>query len=100
MIIGTFGCQDNPNQKKKNYGDWIVHLRRNDGEGLLRGTVEHKIEQSGGCPPNQETPKSGTLCYHSPLFFKLIYFSWRLMTLQYCSGFCHTLIWVYMCSPS
>ena len=27
------------------------------------------------------------------LFF-LIYFSWRLITLQYCSGFCHTLIWI------
>ena len=24
-------------------------------------------------------------------FFKLIYFNWRLITLQYCSGFCHTL---------
>ena len=23
--------------------------------------------------------------------FKLIYFNWRLITLQYCSGFCHTL---------
>ena len=23
-----------------------------------------------------------------------IYFSWRLITLQYCSGFCHTLIWI------
>ena len=23
-------------------------------------------------------------------FFKLIYFNWRLITLQYCSGFCHT----------
>ena len=28
------------------------------------------------------------------LFFKFIYFSWRLITLQYCSGFCHTLIWI------
>ena len=25
---------------------------------------------------------------------KLIYFDWRLITLQYCSGFCHTLIWI------
>ena len=25
-------------------------------------------------------------------FFK-IYFNWRLITLQYCSGLCHTLIW-------
>ena len=28
------------------------------------------------------------------LFFKFIYFSWRLVTLQYCSGFCHTLTWI------
>ena len=28
------------------------------------------------------------------LFFKLIYFNWRLITLQYCSGFCHTLTWI------
>ena len=26
--------------------------------------------------------------------FLLIYFNWRLMTLQYCSGFCHTLTWI------
>ena len=24
----------------------------------------------------------------------LIYFNWRLITLQYCSGFCHTLTWI------
>ena len=29
------------------------------------------------------------------LNFKLIYlFNWRLITLQYCSGFCHTLTWI------
>jgi len=28
------------------------------------------------------------------LFFKFIYFNWRLITLQYCSGFCHTLTWI------
>ena len=27
-------------------------------------------------------------------FFSFIYISWRLITLQYCSGFCHTLIWI------
>ena len=35
---------------------------------------------------------------------KLIYFNWRLITSQYCSGFCHIFDmnqpWVYMCSPS
>ena len=25
-------------------------------------------------------------------FFSFIFISWRLITLQYCSGFCHTLI--------
>ena len=28
------------------------------------------------------------------LFFKFIYFNLRLITLQYCSGFCHTLTWI------
>ena len=28
-------------------------------------------------------------------FFNLfVYFNWRLITLQYCSGFCHTLTWI------
>ena len=36
-------------------------------------------------------------------FFKFIFLiSWRLITLQYCSGFCHTLTWIslgYTCIP-
>ena len=42
----------------------------------------------------------------TPSFFLIfkIYFNWRLITLQYCGGFCHTFTeishWVYMCSPS
>ena len=37
------------------------------------------------------------------LFLKIIYFNWRLITLQYCGGFCHTLTWIsheYIWSPS
>ena len=26
-----------------------------------------------------------------PFFFSFIFISWRLITLQYCNGFCHTL---------
>ena len=33
-----------------------------------------------------------TLFFFFLNFLKFIYFSWRLITLQYCSGFCHTLI--------
>ena len=35
-------------------------------------------------------------------FFFLFFISWRLITLQYCSGFCHTLTWIshgYTCIP-
>ena len=35
-------------------------------------------------------------------FFSLIFISWRLSTLQYCSGFCHTLTWIshgFTCVP-
>ena len=28
------------------------------------------------------------------LFFKLIYSNWSLITIQHCSGFCHTLTWI------
>ena len=27
-------------------------------------------------------------------FFSFLFISWRLITLQYCSGFCHTLTWI------
>ena len=35
-------------------------------------------------------------------FLKFLYFNWRLITLQYCGGFCHTLTWInhgYTCVP-
>ena len=37
--------------------------------------------------------KNNTDFFHF-FFKKFIHFSWRLITLQYCSGFCHTLIWI------
>ena len=36
------------------------------------------------------------------IFFSFIFMSWRLITLQYCSGFCHTLTWIshgFTCIP-
>ena len=35
-------------------------------------------------------------------FFPIIFISWRLITLQYCNGFCHTLTWLshgFTCVP-
>ena len=42
---------------------------------------------------------SGSILAH---FKKINYFNWRLITLQYCSGFCHTLTWIsheWTCVP-
>ena len=39
---------------------------------------------------------------HLFFFPPFIFISWRLITLQYCSGFCHTLIWIshgFTCAP-
>ena len=36
------------------------------------------------------------------IFFPFIFISWRLITLQYCGGFCHTLTWIshgFTCVP-
>ena len=36
------------------------------------------------------------------IFFSLFYISWRLISSQYCSGFCHTLTWIshgFTCVP-
>ena len=40
--------------------------------------------------------------YFLSYFFPFIFISWRLITLQYCSGFCHTLTWIshgFTCIP-
>ena len=45
------------------------------------------------------------LCHSSYIYlfiYLFIYFNWRLITLQYCSGFCHTLTWIshgFTCVP-
>ena len=43
------------------------------------------------------TPEANTtlqINYTSIFFNEFIYFNWRLVTLQYHSGFCHTLTWI------
>ena len=46
----------------------------------------HPVVPLSSCP--QSFPASGSF-----LFFK-IYFNWRLITLQYCGGLCHTFTWI------
>ena len=49
-------------------------------------TISSSVVPLSSCP--QSFPASGSF-----LFFK-IYFNWRLITLQYCGGLCHTFTWI------
>ena len=43
-----------------------------------------------------------TIALEKTFFFSFIFISWRLITLQYCSGFCHILTWIshgFTCAP-
>ena len=68
------------------------------------------------CPWDSPSKNTGVSCHallqrifptqgfpNSTLFlFSFIFISWRLITLQYCSGFCHTLTWIshgFTCIP-
>ena len=46
--------------------------------------------QWGGKKKVHRTHPQSQFCF----FFSFIFISWRLITLQYCSGFCHTLTWI------
>ena len=42
------------------------------------------------------------MCFFIIIIFSFIFTSWTLITLQYCSGFCHTLTWIshgFTCVP-
>ena len=61
----------------------------------------HQSQQvSGSCLNTPGVFINFALCFF--FFPPLILISWRLVTLQYCSGFCHTLTWIshgFTCVP-
>ena len=70
------------------------HRQRNWGSQKLGNKLKLIHYQLGDCV---------FFRFPSPhFFFSFISISWRLITLQYCSGFCHTLTWVshgFTCVP-
>ena len=59
---------------------------------------------SSPCFGPQESASSAFFFFSllSFFFFSFIFISWRLITLQYCSGVCHTLTWIshgFTCIP-
>ena len=50
----------------------------------------------------EPVPKSALNLNTIFFFFSFIFISWRLITLQYCGGFCHTVTWIshgFTCVP-
>ena len=64
--------------------------------------MQNKQNKINRTIPNVKPVKMRIL--RAKLFFSLfVFIRWRLIILQYCSGFCHILTnqpWIYMCSPS
>ena len=61
-------------------------------------TISSSVVPSSSCL--QSFPASGS--FLSFFFPSFIFISWRLISLQYCSGFCHTLTWIshgFTCIP-
>ena len=65
---------------------------------VVEGAVVNKQRRASplGASPFEEESQ------HLFYFIPFIFISWRLITLQYCSGFCHTLTWIshgFTCVP-
>ena len=83
---------------------WLSRHMWNRGLGGPAVTLHMTFQWCGGLAP-QPLYCLGINCIIQLIFvffLKFINFSWRLITLQYCSGFCHTSIWTnhgYTCVP-
>ena len=75
--------------------------------GFLSGSAGKEsacnVGDAGSIPGSKRSPgeENGNPLQYS-LLLLLLFINWRLITLQYCSGFCHTLTWIshgYTCIP-
>ena len=58
----------------------------------IHGIFQARVLEWGAIFQSYGSPKTKILLNY--LFFSLIYFNWKLINLQYCGGFCHTLTWI------
>ena len=75
---------------------FVLHLWENKevkhpgpGSQVGNGGGGGGASQAPGLRPGLTWP-----CVFLCFFFPFIFISWKLVTLQYCSGFCHTLTWI------
>ena len=78
--------------------DWsdLAYMHAGLGNPVLRAGLKLPLASEGPhrCPSHATKdcyPFSCWQCLRLPFFPPIIFISWRLITLQYCSSFCHTL---------
>ena len=65
------------------------HLQGTNHRGAFR--LPPSLQEEGFGP---QFADSFTVFFFLIFKIKFIYFNWRIITLQYCDGFCHTLTWI------
>ena len=106
LIMG-FSRQDNHKSKTKAQVSWLhawcSFLCTGNDEEVK--PVFHKLVGSTAWTSEWEKtvkPSPSSVEGWHYFFFPFIFIIWRLITLQYCSGFCHTLTWIshgFTCVP-
>ena len=64
--------------------------------------IDKWLEKFSVCVKNFFTSNNCGKNTKGTIFFPFVFISWRLITLQYYSGFCHTLTWIshgFACVP-
>ena len=87
-------CNHNHNQDTKHFPNLESSLEPHPSQSSLSPALGNHWSASCYCRLD--------LLFFFCFFFSFIFISWRLITLQYCSGFCHTLTWIshgFTCIP-
>ena len=81
-----------PNMRKRKTNSYWRNLDSIPDQHFSRSSETREVWETASDQRKQRSYMT-TRC-NVVFIYLLIYFNWRLITLQYCSGFCHTLTWV------
>ena len=89
VLTNCFKLKKTKQNKSQKRWELQGHLGSPELDHMVMETLQLVLWSAwdrGGCAEGHPS-----LYFIFLFFFKFICFSWRLITLQYCSGFCHTL---------
>ena len=86
------------------WDSWISHLCKRGSTALFQGDLVscETIKNFVATVVSLSMLAPTDVVLGELFFFTFIFISWRIIILQYCSGFCHTLTWIshgFTCVP-